>query len=375
MATITLRSVKGSALTHTEMDNNFNNLNTDKLENAGDTITGSLTFNTGANTDSVIDEDGIDRSSGSAETFNIQNSGAGAMTLQIDGNTVWHSGNDGPSSTLDADTVDGYEGAELAVLAESETISGSWTFSTTTIMQGALTLDTGANTNAILDEGGIARSSASSETFNINNGGAGSMTLQVDGYTVMTTNNGGAGSTFDADLLDSQHGSYYLARANHTGTQTLSTISDAGAMAALDTADSTYFDFSGDSPWCGDIWLDSDTSATFSSTSWATITRVDASTPGSVYLWVPAGATYLTISIYGKSKDVNVRLNVRLYNASGSSGSAHINAGSSGYGWATSTAGDVSALAGTWANFTIQAKADNLYDVGQLYTKINYYFS
>ena len=32
MATVTLRSVKGSALTFTEMDNNFNNLNTDKIE-------------------------------------------------------------------------------------------------------------------------------------------------------------------------------------------------------------------------------------------------------------------------------------------------------------------------------------------------------
>ena len=32
MATITTRSGKGSALTHTEMDNNFTNLNTDKIE-------------------------------------------------------------------------------------------------------------------------------------------------------------------------------------------------------------------------------------------------------------------------------------------------------------------------------------------------------
>lgn len=32
MATLTLRSVKGSALTHNEVDGNFTNLNTDKLE-------------------------------------------------------------------------------------------------------------------------------------------------------------------------------------------------------------------------------------------------------------------------------------------------------------------------------------------------------
>lgn len=34
----------------------------------------------------------------------------------------------------------------------------------------------------------------------------------------------GAGSGLDADLLDGQHGSYYLNRANHTGTQAISTI-------------------------------------------------------------------------------------------------------------------------------------------------------
>lgn len=32
MTTITLRSVKGSPLTNTEVDNNFSNLNTNKLE-------------------------------------------------------------------------------------------------------------------------------------------------------------------------------------------------------------------------------------------------------------------------------------------------------------------------------------------------------
>ncbi len=48
MATITTRSGKGSALTHTELDNNFTNLNTDKVEASGDTITGNLDFNDNA---------------------------------------------------------------------------------------------------------------------------------------------------------------------------------------------------------------------------------------------------------------------------------------------------------------------------------------
>ena len=42
MATIVTRSGKGSALTHTEMDSNFTNLNTDKLESSdiGTTVQG-----------------------------------------------------------------------------------------------------------------------------------------------------------------------------------------------------------------------------------------------------------------------------------------------------------------------------------------------
>jgi len=38
--------------------------------------------------------------------------------------------------------------------------------------------------------------------------------------------NTGAGNGLDADLLDNQQGTYYLARANHTGTQVASTISN-----------------------------------------------------------------------------------------------------------------------------------------------------
>jgi len=41
----------------------------------------------------------------------------------------------------------------------------------------------------------------------------------------------------DSDTLDGQEGTYYLDRANHTGTQSLSTISDSGALAALNEVD------------------------------------------------------------------------------------------------------------------------------------------
>jgi len=45
MTTIVTRSGKGSSLTHTEVDANFTNLNADKLELAGGTMSGSLVLN------------------------------------------------------------------------------------------------------------------------------------------------------------------------------------------------------------------------------------------------------------------------------------------------------------------------------------------
>ena len=56
--------------------------------------------------------------------------------ITVNGNTVWHEGNDGTGSGLDADTVDGYEGSDLAVLSEDETVTGQWTFNSNTGLGG-----------------------------------------------------------------------------------------------------------------------------------------------------------------------------------------------------------------------------------------------
>lgn len=54
--------------------------------------------------------------------------------------------------------------------------------------------------------------------------------VTVNGSRVLTLADTGAGKGLDADKLDDQHGSFYLARENHTGTQPVSTIT------GLDTA-------------------------------------------------------------------------------------------------------------------------------------------
>ena len=86
MTTIVTRAGKGSALTHTELDNNFTNLNTDKVEASGDSMTGNLSFGDnnkavfGAGSDLQIYHDG--------SNSYIVDSGIGNMVLQTNGNAV-----------------------------------------------------------------------------------------------------------------------------------------------------------------------------------------------------------------------------------------------------------------------------------------------
>lgn len=46
--------------------------------------------------------------------------------------------------------------------------------------------------------------------------------------------NDGSGSGLDSDLLDGQHGSYYLDRGNHTGSQSYTTVTGLGDLATVD---------------------------------------------------------------------------------------------------------------------------------------------
>lgn len=77
--------------------------------------------------DTRLSESGLDRSSASAQTFNVYNSGGGSMSLLVGGQPVWHGGNDGAGSGLDADTLDGLHASGLSALGHNhfgETWSG-----------------------------------------------------------------------------------------------------------------------------------------------------------------------------------------------------------------------------------------------------------
>jgi hypothetical protein len=136
MATLVTRSGKGSPLTHAEVDANFTNLNTDKLELSGGTMTGNLSFGDndkaifGAGSDLQIYHDGsnsiiTDQGTGNlkinASSFEVNNfndtsnildgNAAGAVKLYHAGSQKFTTTSTGVditgTLTSDALTVDG----------------------------------------------------------------------------------------------------------------------------------------------------------------------------------------------------------------------------------------------------------------------------
>ena len=91
MATLVTRSGKGSPLTHAEVDANFTNLNTDKLELSGGTMTGNLSFGDndkaifGAGSDLQIYHDG--------NNSTIEDVGTGNLILKASAGTYIRTAN------------------------------------------------------------------------------------------------------------------------------------------------------------------------------------------------------------------------------------------------------------------------------------------
>jgi len=99
----------------------------------------STTVDSAGGTDASITEDGVDRNSGSNLTFNIQNSGAGTMTIQQDGTAVMLTGK--------------HKVPVMAIGMKPSTTSGasgpSWTETTTNdIMLGYIEFADGSTTYA-----------------------------------------------------------------------------------------------------------------------------------------------------------------------------------------------------------------------------------
>lgn len=123
MANITLRANKGSELTFSEADSNFSNLNTDKLEKTGGTITG---YTEGVHELGTVDSPSVDPQNGNIQrvtsdalnlpdwatqagqtiTFVVTGTGTASGTT----NYVWFGGNkDYEGQSLITVLYDGYD--------------------------------------------------------------------------------------------------------------------------------------------------------------------------------------------------------------------------------------------------------------------------
>jgi hypothetical protein len=150
-------------------------------------------------------------------TIQIDSSG----TLKVDGNKVWHAGNDGPASGLDADTLDGVQASSL-LLASAITNGtlaptlASLTVNGNTTVKGSLSLNDAETLYFGLGTPGQSRiHNDGSDNLLIEHWGGGALkgTLQItaagalryNGQTIWHAGNTGAGSGLDADKWDGGH--------------------------------------------------------------------------------------------------------------------------------------------------------------------------
>lgn len=91
-------------------------------------------------------------------------------------------------------------------------------------------------TNAATGNGPTLSATGDDTDIDLNLVSKGAGAVNADGNRVLTTADEGTGNGLDADTLDGQEGTYYLARANHTGTQAASTISDFDTEVANNSA-------------------------------------------------------------------------------------------------------------------------------------------
>ena len=214
MASLTLRSIKGSPLTLAEVDANFTALNTELGEkltatsyNAADVLSKLLTVdgaNSGLDADLV---DGLNPTALNVGTSLVSrnssgNFAAGTITATLTGNVTGNlTGNVTGNLT---GNVTGNTSGSAGTLANTRTFTitgdGSWTtsFNGSANVTGAFTLATsgvvaGTYTKITVDAKGRATSGTSLSGTDVTN---------ALGYTPWHSGNDGLGSGLDADLLD-----------------------------------------------------------------------------------------------------------------------------------------------------------------------------
>ncbi len=163
--------------------------------------------------------------------------------IQITLHTSWTAANHGASSGLDADTLDGIQGANFLRSNTSDTVGNGVTYTwASTNTEGLRFTNSSYNKSLYIggwsgtNSSGISRIRNSNDNLHLDSGSAGN--LYLNHYSgggvyarqnlIWHAGNDGSGSGLDADLLDGQQGSYYFQ----------SSVSDQEEAYHLDIRDS-----------------------------------------------------------------------------------------------------------------------------------------
>jgi hypothetical protein len=255
MTTITTRSGKGSPLTNDEVDANFTNLNDDKVEASGDSMTGDLSF--GDNNKAIFGA-GSDLQIYHTPTGNhsiITESGSGNLILAADNleiNNAANNANKIVATTGGAVTLFHNNSAKLAttstgidvtgqIVADGADFQGQVQFNGTAGVQ----LDNGAQVHTwVLDDNFTSRfnigtsSAAAAWIFGSNN--ANYWTVSPSGVVV---NQDGADTDFRVESTSNDHMLFVNAGANRVGIgesnpqYTLHATSSGTTLTRLESTD------------------------------------------------------------------------------------------------------------------------------------------
>lgn len=182
---------------------------------------------------------------------------SGTNGLTYEGSTIWHAGNDGSGSGLDADTVDGVEATSFLRSDASDSFSGTLTYTGSgiavdtggdNIKMGTMTIVGSNGLNGWTTKPGIKLDSTNDFRIHAASGDA---TLYVDGeiyagasagiHKVWHAGNDGSGTGLDADTVDGVHASSFF-QANNALSATTGAFSGDVTMSgtgALKVANGT----------------------------------------------------------------------------------------------------------------------------------------
>lgn len=159
---------------------------------------------------------------GGTVLFTVKDTGD---VIEYKGNTVWHSGNDGTGSTLDADLLDSLEATSFVRTdADSDIATNTLSFGSSTrqminLWGTSYGIGVQASTAYVRTDKRFSVFDGGTHNASENNPGGGTViftveggtnTIEAFGSTVWHAGNDGTGSTLDADLLDGVEGANYV---------------------------------------------------------------------------------------------------------------------------------------------------------------------